>query len=190
MEIHAPTDLVHAILFQALSAANSRMKLVRRHVLHWGRTPWVDSACADCPCCLVLGAAGAPAPSFIWAPQIVPPNLHLLQGPFKQILGSAAAVPPPAPPKRDAQHMLFQCAAKGGTQKGVGNFFLFRSPFGNHFVTFLDVFGHFFAYPLLPPPFCGRVTFATPLLYGGYRTSGLDAMGGGFKEVLDPISLH
>ena len=43
------------------------------------------------------------------------------------------------------------------TQKGVGHFFEFRSPFGNRFVTFLDAFGHFFAYPLLPPPFCGRV---------------------------------
>ena len=52
---------------------------------------------------------------------------------------------------------LSQVAAQGGTQKGVGHFFLFRSPFGNHFVTFFDVFGHFFAFPLLPPPFCGRV---------------------------------
>ena len=50
-----------------------------------------------------------------------------------------------------------QRAAKGGTQKGVDHFFQFRSPFGNHFVTFFDVFGHFFAYPLLPTPVCGRV---------------------------------
>ena len=56
---------------------------------------------------------------------------------------------------------IFQCDAKGGTQKGIGHFFLFRSPFGNHFVTFSDAFGHFFAYPLLPPPFCGRVNFET-----------------------------
>ena len=41
----------------------------------------------------------------------------------------------------------------GGTQKGIGHVFRFRSPFGNHFVTFLNVFGHFFAYLLLPPPF-------------------------------------
>ena len=34
-----------------------------------------------------------------------------------------------------------------------------RSPFGNLFVTFFDGFGHSFAYPLLPPPFCGRVNF-------------------------------
>ena len=39
----------------------------------------------------------------------------------------------------------------------VGDFFLFRSPFGNRFITFFDAFGHFLAYPLLPPPFCGRV---------------------------------
>ena len=50
-----------------------------------------------------------------------------------------------------------QRAAKGGTQKGVGHFFLFRSPFGDRFVTFSDAFGHFFAYLLLPPPFCGMV---------------------------------
>ena len=35
-------------------------------------------------------------------------------------------------------------------QKGVGHFFLFRSPFGNHFVTFLTFFG----YVSLPIPFC------------------------------------
>ena len=58
---------------------------------------------------------------------------------------------------------VFHCAAKGGTQKGIGHFFRFRSPFGNHFVTFFwDVLGHFFAYPLLPPPFCGRVNFLVP----------------------------
>ena len=41
---------------------------------------------------------------------------------------------------------------KGGTQEGICHFFWFRSAFGNPFVTFLDGFGHFFAYPLLPPP--------------------------------------
>ena len=53
----------------------------------------------------------------------------------------------------------FHCATKAGTQKGIGHFFLFRSLFGNHFVTFFDFFGHYFAYPLLPPPFCGGVIF-------------------------------
>ena len=52
----------------------------------------------------------------------------------------------------------FQRAAKGGMQKGVGHVFLFRSPLGDHFVTFFNGFGHFFAYPLSPPPFCGRVS--------------------------------
>ena len=33
-------------------------------------TPWVDSACADCPGFLVLGAAPAPASTFISEPQI------------------------------------------------------------------------------------------------------------------------
>ena len=51
----------------------------------------------------------------------------------------------------------FHRAAKGGTQKGICHFFLFWSPFGDDFVTFFDVLGHFFAYLLLPPPFCGRV---------------------------------
>ena len=31
----------------------------------------------------------------------------------------------------------FRCAAKGGTQKGRGHFFRFRSLFGSLFVTFL-----------------------------------------------------
>ena len=33
---------------------------------------WVDSACADCPGFLVLGAAPAPASTFVLEPQIVP----------------------------------------------------------------------------------------------------------------------
>ena len=37
-------------------------------------------------------------------------------------------------------------------QKRIDHFFLFRSPFRNHFVTF-HVFGHLFAYSLLPPLF-------------------------------------
>ena len=36
------------------------------------KTPWVDSACADCPGFLVLGAAPAPASTFVSEPQIVP----------------------------------------------------------------------------------------------------------------------
>ena len=37
-----------------------------------GKTPWVDSARADCPGLLVLGAAPAPASTFLSEPQIVP----------------------------------------------------------------------------------------------------------------------
>ena len=36
-----------------------------------GKTPWVASACADCPGFLVLGAALAPASTFVSEPQIV-----------------------------------------------------------------------------------------------------------------------
>ena len=47
---------------------------------------------------------------------------------------------------------------KRGEAKGERSlFFLLRPPFGNHFVTFCGAFGHFFAYPISPPPFCGRV---------------------------------
>ena len=86
---------------------------------------------------------------------------------------------------QDSQHMLnqprgpfpdfliFHCAAKGGTQKGIGHFFRFRSLFGNHFVILFEVFGHFLAYPLLPSPFCGRVNLAFVLCFedwAGFRT--------------------
>ena len=37
-----------------------------------GKTPWVDSVCADCPGFLVLGAAPAPASTFVSKPQILP----------------------------------------------------------------------------------------------------------------------
>ena len=46
-----------------------------------------------------------------------------------------------------------QGAAKGGTQKGVGHFFLFRSPLVTVLSLFLTLLVTFFAYPLLPPPF-------------------------------------
>ena len=53
----------------------------------------------------------------------------------------------------------FHRAAKGGRKRGQVTFCLFWPPFGDDFVTFFDVFGHFFVYHLLPPPFCGRATF-------------------------------
>ena len=52
---------------------------------------------------------------------------------------------------------LVKVPQKGGGKRGR-LLFLFWSPFGKLVVTVFDVFGHFFAYPLLPPPFCGRVT--------------------------------
>ena len=49
------------------------------------------------------------------------------------------------------------CHNQWGRQKGICHFVCFRSPFvkKKHFVSF---FGHFFACPLLPPPFRDRVT--------------------------------
>ena len=41
-----------------------------------GKTPWVDSACGDCPAFLVLGAAPALASTFVSEPQIVPLGQH------------------------------------------------------------------------------------------------------------------
>ena len=43
-------------------------------VFSQGKTPWVDSACADCPGFLVLSAAPAAASTFVSDPQIVPPG--------------------------------------------------------------------------------------------------------------------
>ena len=37
-----------------------------------GKTPWVESTCADRPGFLVLGAAPAPASTVVSEPQIVP----------------------------------------------------------------------------------------------------------------------
>ena len=36
------------------------------------KTPWVDSACANCPGILVLGTAPASASTFVLGPQIAP----------------------------------------------------------------------------------------------------------------------
>ena len=43
-----------------------------RAQLNQGQTAWVASACADCPGFLVLGAARAPASTFVSEPQILP----------------------------------------------------------------------------------------------------------------------
>ena len=50
-------------------------------------------------------------------------------------------------------------APQKGDAKGDRSLFLFRSPVGNHFVTFFDGFGLFFTYPLMSPPFCARLSF-------------------------------
>ena len=36
------------------------------------KSPWVDSACPDCPGFLVLDVAGAPVSTFVSEPQIAP----------------------------------------------------------------------------------------------------------------------
>ena len=84
-------------------------------------------------------------------------NYYSTTCPFTELFGAGKEGEPVAAMQTTSVDNSDQRAAKGGTQKGVGHFFLFRSPFGNRFVTFSDAFGHFFAYPLLPPPFCGRV---------------------------------
>ena len=55
-----------------------------------------------------------------------------------------------------------------GAQKGIGHFFLFRSPFGNHFFTFFDVFGPFFLHvPFCLPPFAAGVKIKDRYRYLG-----------------------
>ena len=44
-----------------------------------------------------------------------------------------------------------------GDAKGDRSLFSVSVTFGNHFVTFMTFLVIFFANPLLPPPFCGRV---------------------------------
>ena len=52
---------------------------------------------------------------------------------------------------------FFQCAAKGGRQKGIGHFFLFRSPFGNPFSSLFQRFrSRFCQSPFASPPFAAE----------------------------------
>ena len=51
---------------------NARALMVRASSPIRQRPPGVDPACADCPGFLVLGAAPAPASTFVSEPQIVP----------------------------------------------------------------------------------------------------------------------
>ena len=59
-----------------------------------GKTAWVDSACAECPGFLVLGAAGALAPFIIQEPQQSAPELAFAYDPLEELLGSAATSSP------------------------------------------------------------------------------------------------
>ena len=67
------------------------------------KTPWADSACADCPGFLVLGAADAQAPSFVQEPEAVSLDQYLLHGPFEQNSWICSPVE-----KWDAQHKFLQ----------------------------------------------------------------------------------
>ena len=75
-----------------------------------------------------------------------------------------------------SQKSIQQCAANGEGQKGICHFFLFRSTFEmkkkkNILSPNLEtVLVTFFAYPLLPPHFRGRVTPAelTNQIFGSF----------------------
>ena len=78
-----------------------------------GKTPWVDSACADCPGFLVLGAAHPLASTFVWEPQLVSPGLAFGSWALGHLLGSARSSPTSrAKTGRTAQSF----AAQGGTR--------------------------------------------------------------------------
>ena len=55
-----------------------------------GKTSRVDSACVDCPGFGVLGAAPAPASTFVSEPQIIPLGVAFALWAFGHLLGSAA----------------------------------------------------------------------------------------------------
>ena len=77
------------------------------------------------------------------------------------------------------------CAAKGGDAQKIGDCFFGCGHLLVTVLSFSGVFGHFFAYPLLPPPFCGRVRVALGPLVGqillspALRVAQLWRVGGG-----------
>ena len=115
-----------------------------------GKAAWVAPACADCPGFMVQGDAGAPVPELYHEPQTVPLNLHLLHGPFKHILGSAAPAPLPPVQKREAQ-LLEQKADKCHKNMPSSPPFLIHrsSLFASFWNTFFCLRPHFFTHLLL-----------------------------------------
>ena len=71
-------------------------------------TPWVASACADCPGFLVLGAAPDPASTWSLSLRLFTCASILLYGPLDICLDLLPAASPPPVQKRDAQHMFLQ----------------------------------------------------------------------------------
>ena len=67
----------------------------RRFQSHQQKTPWVDSACADCPGFLVRGAADAPPPPSSRSISLCPWASILLHGPLNICLDLLPAAPPP-----------------------------------------------------------------------------------------------
>ena len=104
------------------------------------KSPWVASACADCPGFLVLGAPPAPASTLVSEPQIVPLGWHFALRALGHCLDLLPAAPPPPVQKRDAQHKFLQ-------HRGARAEFNFSAKF--HFLRWPQL-GPFFV-PACPP---------------------------------------
>ena len=84
-----------------------------------GKTPWVDPTCADSPGFLVLGAAPAPASSFVSEPQIVP---HVLAFCFMGLWTFAWICCPQLPhhPYKNGTHSTCFYSTGGHTPRNLG----------------------------------------------------------------------
>ena len=85
-----------------------------------GRTPWVDSACADCPGFLLLGAAPAPVSAFVSEPQISPWASTLLHGLLNICLDVVPRSSPTTGAKTGRTAHVF--TAQGGTRRNILSF--------------------------------------------------------------------
>ena len=73
-----------------------------------GQTPWVDSACADCPGFWSWVPLLPQLPPSSWSLRLFPCASILLHGPVDIYLDLLSAAPLPPVQKQDAQHMFLQ----------------------------------------------------------------------------------
>ena len=110
---HFGGHILSRFLFIFLPVCGGRGSLAR----FWGKTPWVDSACADCAGFLVLGVVGAPLQASSRSLGVPPPpTLVFAALPLGNLLGCCCSQLPHHPCnilQQNRKHSISFCSTRG-----------------------------------------------------------------------------